>query len=151
MSPSFAQLPPNKHLHQDPAYKMPPKRAARIESRDAQPSQSSRLPSHNGRSVTAVKEENQDVADGPVDQPLSPAVQVPDAVDTRHDQPISILSAPVYQHLLAQYYRNGEYSDLEVVSNGVVLSVHRIIVCSESPVLKDKCSHLVSSHAQFAV
>ncbi|KAJ0115567.1 hypothetical protein J7T55_010390 [Diaporthe amygdali] len=99
---------------------MPPKRAARIESRDAQPSQISRSPSHNNRAVTPV----------------------PDAVDARHDQPISILSAPVYQHLLAQYYRNGEYSDLEVVSNGVVLSVHRIVVCSESPVLKDKCSNL---------
>lgn len=55
-------------------------------------------------------------------------------------------SAPANQYFLADIYRNGAYSDLEVVSAGVVRPVHRIIVCSESPVLHTMCSNLVSPH-----
>lgn len=60
-----------------------------------------------------------------------------------HDQAASTPLASVSHHFVAQYYGTGEYSDLDIVSNGVVRSVHKIIVCSESPVIKHKCSLLV--------
>lgn len=82
-----------------------------------------------------------------MNQPLPHAVQMP-ATDNNHDQAISMPSAPVNQHSLAQFYRNGEYSDLEVVSNGFARRVHKIVVCSESSVIKDRCRKLVSLRKQ---
>lgn len=35
-----------------------------------------------------------------------------------------------------------------IVSYGFSRKVHRIIVCSESPVVKEKCNSLVSPHEQ---
>ncbi|KAK7727947.1 BTB/POZ domain-containing protein 19 [Diaporthe eres] len=64
------------------------------------------------------------------------------ATDNNPDHAISMPPVPVNQHSLAQFYRNGEYSDLKVVSNGFECRVHKIIICSESSVIKDLCRRL---------
>lgn len=80
---------------------------------------------------------------------VMPAVEEP-APGATHGHSASVHSAPVNQHSLGQYYQTGEYSDLKVVSYGFSRKVHKIIVCSESPVIKEKCNSLVSPHKQPA-
>lgn len=78
---------------------------------------------------------------------VTPAVEEP-APGATYGQSASVNSAPVNQHSLAQCYQTGEYSDLKVVSYGFSRKVHKIIVCSESPVIKEKCNSLVSLYKQ---
>lgn len=86
----------------------------------------------------------QNDAGGPTGRPPSPAVQMP-APDHIPDPPASMPPAPVGLHFVPQPFPNREYADLEFISNGVRCSAHKIIVCSQSPVLKQMCDR-VSSH-----
>lgn len=90
-----------------------------------------------------INQRAQDDTVGPIRQSPLPTVKMP-APDPSHDQTGSMGSVPVNQHSLAKYYQNGEYSDLEIETNGSTRRVHKIIVCSESPVIKHKCETLVS-------
>lgn len=127
-------------------------------SAEAPPSRTSRSPSNSDWELVSIRPDIGIGAQSPVSEPLSPGAWVPlsserpypatqlHAAGATHDQPVPMSSAPANQHSLAELYRNGAYSDLEVVSAGNVRAVHRIIVCSESPVLQTICSNLVSPH-----
>lgn len=91
----------------------------------------------------------QDDASDTMAQPSSPVVQMPAQYPT-HNQSASMALAPVNLNAIAQYYRTGEYADLEVACNGVEREVHKIIVCSQSPVIK-QMSNLVSPHYQLVI
>lgn len=116
-------------------------------STNTPPSQNSQPPTHGDRAASGIKQEAPDDSGGPMNQPLLHAVQMP-ATDDNPGHAISMPPVPVNQHSLAQFYRNGEYSDLKVVSNGFECRVHKIIICSESSVIKDLCRRLVSPYKQ---
>lgn len=123
------------------ARKIPSAAVTRIMSTNAPSSQNSSSPSNSGQESACVKLEAQDDADSPAVEPLSPIAQVP-ASNPSHIRKVSKFSAPVNQHSLASF----EYSDLEFACDGHQYSIHKIIICSESPVLKAMCSNLVSLH-----
>lgn len=110
-------------------------------STDAPPSQNSGSPSNSGQESASVKLEAQGDADSPAVEPLSPITQMP-ASNPSHKRKVSKIPAPVNQDSLA----SSEYSDLAIVCDDRRFLVHKIIICSESPVLRAMCSNLVSSH-----
>lgn len=97
--------------------------------------------------MSGITQGAQDDASDTIAQTSSPTLQMA-ALHPTYDQSASMALAPVNLDSLAQYYRTGEYADLEVISRGVHHSVHKIIVCSQSPVIKAKCSS-VSPHCQL--
>lgn len=131
LSPSSAQLQSKT--------KMRTRSASRTVPSGTSPSDNYPLPAHSDRAMSNITQDAQDDASNTVTQPSSPAVRMHSPHPT-HDQSASMVPAPVSLDFLAQYYRTGEYADLEIVSNGVERSVHKVIICSQSPVIKEKCS-----------
>lgn len=124
--------------------KMQTRSGSRSVSAGTSSSENHPLPLNSGREMSDITQGAQDDASNTVTRLSSPAARMPSPHPT-HDQSASMAPAPVSLDFLAQSYRTGEYSDLEIVSNGVERSVHKVIVCSQSPVIKRKCS-LVSPH-----
>lgn len=104
-------------------------------------STNSHLPADIGRDMSDINEGSQSDAGGPMDRPSTPAVKMP-AADHTPDQSASVPPVPNSLNLLPQHYQTGENADLKIVSNGVERSVHKVVVCSQSPVIKQECSNV---------
>ncbi|POS73150.1 hypothetical protein DHEL01_v208459 [Diaporthe helianthi] len=133
---------------------MPSRRSSIKVSSNARLSQTPRTPTNSGRAARHGNQEAQGDVGGefsegeegeqvPETQLSSPARQLP-ASDPDHYQFVSNFKwePPVNQHFLISEYLSAEYTDLEIHCAGQTFRAHKIIVCSESPVLKAMCNNL---------